>query len=107
MQGATQNMCIAQEAGVCIYQRYRSKYVITTIFLCVKVRLIWLLFQHFFFHLFVYRVMHPQIQTVDWIQCDRCQKWLHADCAGISIKTVTEQTSFKCGCDEHVHTFEK
>lgn len=51
--------------------------------------------------------MHPQIQTVDWIQCDRCQKWLHADCAGISIKTVTEQTSFKCGCDEHVHTFEK
>lgn len=41
-------------------------------------------------------------------QCDLCKKWLHSDCAGISLETITEETSFSCGCDtNHVHTFEK
>ncbi|XDV11763.1 hypothetical protein PO909_000607 [Leuciscus waleckii] len=30
----------------------------------------------------ILKVMHPQIKSLGWIQCDLCQKWLHADCAG-------------------------
>lgn len=69
---------------------------------------IWLSSKTHCYHLSICRVMHPQIQSLDWIQCDLCKKWLASDCAGISLETITEETSFSCGYDtNHVHTFEK
>lgn len=43
--------------------------------------------------------MHPDVKTLEWIQCDRCNKWLHSDCAGIDAEMVTEDMPFNCGCD--------
>ncbi|XP_050957408.1 uncharacterized protein LOC127158281 [Labeo rohita] len=63
------NRCMAQDLGVCIFQEMRTK------------------------------TMHPDVKTLEWIQCDRCNKWLHSDCAGIDAEMVTEDMPFNCGCD--------
>ncbi|XP_057177887.1 uncharacterized protein LOC130546561 [Triplophysa rosa] len=77
-KSAAQNSCMAQEAEVCLYQTINSK------------------------------KMHPHVNTLNWIQCDHCQNWLHADCAGITLENITEETPFSCGCEtSHVYTFEK
>ncbi len=34
--------------------------------------------------------MHPDVKTLQWIQCDRCNKWLHSDCAAIDPAMVTK-----------------
>ncbi len=50
------------------------------------------------FNLFC-RTMHPDDKTLQWIQCDRCNKWLHSDCAAIDPAMVTKDMPFNCGCD--------
>ncbi|XP_058627749.1 uncharacterized protein LOC131537991 isoform X2 [Onychostoma macrolepis] len=65
----TKNRCIAQNLGVCIFQEIQQK------------------------------TMHPDVKTLQWIQCDSCNKWLHSDCAGIDPTMVTVDMPFNCGCD--------
>jgi len=52
--------------------------------------------------------MHPDVKTLQWIQCDICNEWLHYDCAGINQATVTKDMAFSCRCDiEKAYPYEK
>ncbi|XP_077093816.1 uncharacterized protein LOC143745582 [Siphateles boraxobius] len=73
-----ENRCLAQEIGVCVFQKTRNK------------------------------TMHPDLKTLQWIQCDICNEWLHYDCAGINQATVTKDMAFSCGGDiEKSYPYEK
>ncbi|XP_065129172.2 uncharacterized protein [Paramisgurnus dabryanus] len=77
-KSVAKNSCMAQKESVCLFQKINSK------------------------------KMHPHIKTLNWIQCDQCQNWLHTDCAGISLEMVTDKTPFSCGCDtNHKYPFKK
>ncbi len=43
--------------------------------------------------------MHPDVKTLQRIQCDHCNKRLHSDCAAIDPAMVTKDMPFNCGCD--------
>ncbi|XP_056310315.1 uncharacterized protein LOC130221751 isoform X2 [Danio aesculapii] len=63
------NTCMAQDFDVCIFQKIRTK------------------------------TMHPDVKSLQWIQCDSCNKWLHYKCAGIDPVVVTDDMPFNCGLD--------
>ncbi|XP_038061313.1 uncharacterized protein LOC119732019 isoform X2 [Patiria miniata] len=46
-----------------------------------------------------YECCKPTDKTVDWVQCDRCDKWFHVACVGCDYDTVKKDSAaFNCGC---------
>ena len=40
-------------------------------------------------------------KDIDWVQCDGCDKWLHAYCIGISIEMIEKMEKFYCqNCED-------
>ena len=35
-------------------------------------------------------------ESIDWVQCDGCDKWLHSYCIGLSIKEIEKMLNFYC-----------
>ncbi|KAL6488972.1 hypothetical protein MHYP_G00027130 [Metynnis hypsauchen] len=42
--------------------------------------------------------MHPTVKTIQWVQCDYCDGWLHSERAGIGMLTFEKDAPFSCGC---------
>ncbi|XP_036069632.1 uncharacterized protein LOC112148061 [Oryzias melastigma] len=45
------------------------------------------------------RLLYPDVEPLQWLQCQTCSGWLHQDCAGDYSK-VLENDSFCCGCTD-------
>nr|XP_033472688.1 uncharacterized protein LOC117250826 [Epinephelus lanceolatus] len=41
------------------------------------------------------RLLYPDVQSLEWVQCHTCKGWLHTDCAR---KCTQEDEPFDCGC---------
>ena len=46
---------------------------------------------------FVVRLLYPDVQSLEWLQCQTCDGWLHKDCAGCPQYA---NESFNCGCTD-------
>ncbi|XP_072563854.1 uncharacterized protein [Paramormyrops kingsleyae] len=64
----SRSCCLAQGIYACVYQKIRKK------------------------------SMHPEVKTINWVQCDYCDGWLHSECAGTDPSTFDTDTPFSCGC---------
>ncbi|XP_049918171.1 uncharacterized protein LOC126401090 [Epinephelus moara] len=42
------------------------------------------------------RLLYPDAESLEWIQCQMCKGWLHKECAGKDIN----DDSFNCGCTD-------
>lgn len=53
-------------------------------------------YQHVFY---VIRLLYPDVESLEWMQCQMCKGWLHKDCAGKCYKYLNND-SFNCGCTD-------
>ncbi|KAL0984381.1 hypothetical protein UPYG_G00140730, partial [Umbra pygmaea] len=44
------------------------------------------------------QLLHPEVTTHKWIECDSCKGWLHIECAGIQPAELKHTSTFHCGC---------